>query len=89
VGLHSLGVDNMDCFTNLGDKNHGANTTHLPREILRQDNQVVSTDRGEVNDESILIVIGLILLVMTDQLFCMFLLANNVIVNEVRESLCM
>ena len=84
---HGFDVDDKDCLTNLGYKDHWTDSTELLREGLWQDDQVISTDRCQLNIESIFVIVSRILFIVTDQLFCMLLPAENIILNEVSKSL--
>lgn len=87
MSLHGLDVNQMDSLTNLGDQNHWSNTSILPRQELRQDNKIISAHRCQLHIESVLVVIGLILFVMTDQLLGVPLFAHQVVIDEVCKSL--
>lgn len=84
--LHSLDVDDMDELGDLVHQYHGPDASQVPRERLRQDNQIITADRGQLHIKRVLVMVSRILLLMGNQLLGVLVSADHMVVNEVDQT---
>jgi hypothetical protein len=89
MGSHCLDINYMHRLRYLGDEHHWSDTTILFTQGLWKDDEIISTDWGELNIECIFKVVSTILLIMRYQLLGMLLLADDVLFNKVGKPLRM
>ena len=76
----------MNEFRNLIDHHHWPDTAQVFAKGLGQDDQVISTNRGQLHIEGVLVVVSRVLLLMRDELLRVHMSANNVVVDKVDHS---
>lgn len=84
--LHSLDVDDVDELGDLVHQYHGPDASQVPRERLRQDNQIITADRGQLHIKRVLVMVSRILLLMGNQLLGVLVSADHMVVDEVDQT---
>jgi hypothetical protein len=86
MSAHRLDVDHVHASRNFVNEDQGSNTTQQLRLLRAEQDEIISADRRQLQEISVLVKVVSVLLVMRNELLVVLGAAHEVILHELHKS---